>query len=281
MLDISRICIGHPHRRPDASGHIQHKSRGAQHIHSIEPLRCKPEGPRLAELSYFSNITGKPGFIDGIMHGILQLNPSGTWLQIGANTLDPDGASQKIFDPLLGMLPSFKGYRKVFVEPIPRLYEQLMRNVEKMGLQNTTCVNAAITANAGSEETIDIFCAPEDVFDGWRVGGCSLSADKIRKELNREPQRKQVPAMSVSGLFEKEKLKDVHVVLIDVEGFDDQVLFQLPLETTPAFRPSLIVFERKFLNEENRLEKAIEFLHSHCYMVVTDHENAFAVPYLS
>jgi len=50
-------------------------------------------------------------------------------------------------DPFRNKIENFDGYRKVFVEPIPPLFEQLKKNL--VHLPDTTFVNAAVVAETG------------------------------------------------------------------------------------------------------------------------------------
>lgn len=58
-------------------------------------------------------------------------------LQIGANTMDNPN------DPLAAHLDKYSAHRKVFVEPVPPLYNRLRKNL--VAMPNTTFINAAVS----------------------------------------------------------------------------------------------------------------------------------------
>ena len=73
----------------------------------------------------------------------------------------------------------------------------------------------------------------------------------------------------------------VHYVQIDVEGFDDQVLAQLPLSgpystSASAFRPKVIVFEYVLLGDA-RLAAAVRRLQSFGYSACKEEQNVLAL----
>jgi len=204
-----------------------------------------------------------------------EVYPTGTWLQIGANTLDPDGNKDEIFDPLQGFLPLFESYRKVFVEPVPSLFQKLEHNTR--GMPNVHLVNAAIVDTNSTTGTIDFFCPPADHFNKWLKGICSLDERVVAKALppGVPADRLAVPANSVEQLFEENNIQDVRVVMIDTEGFDVKILKMLPFGR-PGFHPTLVVFEHTEVEDFERVE-AGRFLHDHCYIVTSDLENSYGL----
>ena len=59
--------------------------------------------------------------------------------QVGSNTMNNSN------DPLLSMLDRYEAFKKVFVEPVPPLFDQLQKNMAH--LSDTTFVNVAISTD--------------------------------------------------------------------------------------------------------------------------------------
>ncbi|CAL8471665.1 g11207 [Coccomyxa elongata] len=177
--------------------------------------------------------------------------PSGTYLQIGANTMDNPN------DPFLVHLGKYNHHRKVFMEPIPAYFQKLKQNLASM--PNTTFINAAISSTQGDQI-------------------CSFRREHITKLLpNAMVESVEVESLTVRQMLQQHDISDVLVVLIDTEGFDWQVVRQLPLHHA-SFRPVLIVFEHQHLSAGD-LAAAVDFLHGHGYAIVHDSKtlNTFAL----
>ena len=219
------------------------------------------------------------------MRSIAELYKQGVWLQIGSNTMDlnPTTNSPGAADPLAQHLVLFPEWDKIFVEPIPENFRQLVNNTRT--LPHSKPLQLAILGEPGVESNVTLYCFPEEQFFlEWRQGSCSLSKDKIEGEMGAElmakhaPQAFNVTAISVEALLERyvADLSRLQVVLIDVEGFDANVVRQLPFGT-PSFRPKLIVWENMWLSAEVS-ESLKTLLHEHCYMVIPEAENTYAIP---
>ncbi|EIE21830.1 hypothetical protein COCSUDRAFT_56281 [Coccomyxa subellipsoidea C-169] len=190
-------------------------------------------------------------------------------------------------DPFLVHLGKYERHRKIFVEPIPVLFHQLKQNLGNM--TNATFINAAISSMAegdpdesghDSKSTATMFCvqseqsAPTKPANGtqlpfWADQICSFSHDHITKLLpNAQVKSVEVQSLTVRQMLHQHDISDVLVVLIDTEGFDWQVLRQLPLHRA-SFRPVLIGFENQHLSKGD-LAATSDFLHGHGYAVTHD-----------
>lgn len=203
-----------------------------------------------------------------------QIIRTGTWLQIGANTLDPLGSTYQVEDPLLHYLPLYSAYRKVLVEPIPPLFEQLRENTRH--LPNTELVNAAIVPEHEVANTVTMYCPLEEEMVDWLVGICSLDEEIITSHTNSGRSRSfQVPALNVNGLLRTYNVQDVRVVMIDAAGFDVKILKMLPFHKVD-FQPEIVVFEHTEVSIDE-YEEAKEILRLHCYSLAYDRENTYAL----
>jgi len=216
---------------------------------------------------------------------------SGDIIIIGANEGDTDS------DPVFRHLRSkeFDSYRKIFVEPVPFLAARLQKNIESM--PNSKVVNAAIS----DAKNLTLHCydleklADVPKWKGnlrytpkWFLQICSESLDRLRHpyDVGADPKRLDaaksvkiksftVPALTVKELISRYELHSVRYVQIDVEGFDDKVLFMLPFGA-PEFQPTTIVFEHVLLPDD-RYAEALALLSTNSYATCKFGQNTFAI----
>mmetsp|Transcript_88576 Transcript_88576/g.275568 ORF Transcript_88576/g.275568 Transcript_88576/m.275568 type:complete len:289 (-) Transcript_88576:34-900(-) len=197
-------------------------------------------------------------------------------------------------DPVFDLLgkPAAAHVDKVFVEPMPSLFRELQRNIA--GMPRALAVQAAVAQEAGNTtlyclglenttENLTFMPAAQRITGTiWWSQICSLSRERLfhphdvgrrrySVDLRDMVTENVVPAITVEQLLRDHTTSPVRYVQIDVEGMDDVVVRQLPLEA-PGFRPALIVFEFMLLGEE-RLEAAVRHLQRHGYSVC--HEGMF------
>ena len=213
-------------------------------------------------------------FLQDFLITLPQVITTGTWLQIGTHTLDPQGSTYQVNDPLLHYLPLYSAYRKVLVEPIPLLFEQLMENAQH--LPNIELVNAAVVPDNSVGKTVSMYCPLEEEMVDWLVGICSLDEGFITSHTRSGKSRRfEVPALSVNGLLRTYHVENVRVIMIDAAGYDVKILNMLPFHKLD-FKPELIVFEHTEVSIDE-YEKAKDLLRSHCYSLAYDRENTYAL----
>jgi len=290
------------------------RKRLRQSIHSKKrSARQKRKGPDLLENTNSSRIPKvarnfKPDWFmkmqtappdcgtdfAGLMNAMVNFD-RGSVVIIGANV----GATR--LDPTWRGLasPENGALQKVFVEPIPWLFESLSANVHALGMQNAVLVNAAIT-NITSPFTM--YCLSQTAADrlpslsgkklrplpSFTSELCSLDRERffspygvLMKQFKREEIEARVVDVRVTGLTVRDLLskyhiaqRDVRSVQIDVEGFDDEVVFQLPF-ADDSFRPSSLAFEYVLLNV-TRLEAVLEYLRRYDYMSCAYLQNIYS-----
>ena len=202
----------------------------------------------------------------------LEQGRAGTALIIGAN------AGATATDPIFEHLKTskLKHIDKVFVEPIPALFQQLQNNIAAM--PRATAVQAAIAPSSLSRKTeLPMYCLidptsgqvgdvrtaglSEGSVKPWWAQVCSLDYNRLFAEYDMKRdlgtsvtqlaslvRNLTVPALSVSDLLRKHVQSPVRYVQIDVEGFDDHVVNQLPLGAR-TFKPGVITFEWVLLGQ--------------------------------
>lgn len=177
-------------------------------------------------------------------------------LQIGSN----DGMSD---DPIFSMLKQQDSWRALLVEPVPHLFERLKQNYA--GNNRLQFANVAVA----EKSTTSLFY----YLDGsvklsipdlpkWSDQLGSFEKNHITKHLGAvvAPFIKslEIPTVSLSTLLEQQGVSKIDVLHIDTEGYDWKILQQLNLK---RFRPKVILFEYKHLQEKEHLE-ALAFLRS-------------------
>jgi FkbM family methyltransferase len=225
---------------------------------------------------------------DEVLGAIAEI-PQGSWLQIGANTMGDQDAK----DPLKEWLDLLPGpWKKYFVEPIPSLFDKLQQTIEKW--PNSTAVNVAISPDgAQAESQAEMFCVREAMdfeeeeeeeerkaekevspnnnlpeLPYWANQVCSFDRSHVLRHFPKESGRTivtvPVTAWSLKEFLRRQQIGVVEVMVIDTEGFDYQVLKQIPFQH--GTRPRLIVYEHQHLSKEDQ-EAAKALLRSHCYTV--------------
>jgi FkbM family methyltransferase len=207
----------------------------------------------------------------------------GTWLQIGANTLDP---KQNYNDPLMKIIKDIPMWSKFFVEPIPVLYDQLKENIKIW--PNSTAINAAIGVNPDTShivEYLSMYCLKKAMKDKdfekkeniahWANQICSFSESHVKSHFpDDEAVAFNVTTMSPSLLMHTYNITSLDVLMIDTEGFDFKVLQNFPFA---QIRPSIVMYESFHLWRYNETEAAEKFMRSHCYALFKWGENMFGM----
>lgn len=240
---------------------------------------------------------------------------TGTALIIGANS------GFTATDPMYEHFRHRLGHvDKVFVEPVPALARALRQNISAM--PRAVAVEAAVSPSADEPSgALPMYCLvdPETGRPDlrgtklrterreWWTEICSLDRARLfaeydmhrdlgsrTKRLARAVRNLTVPALSVAELLRRHVRSPVRYVQVDVEGFDDRVVAQLPLQIPPAepaehdahggearkgardFRPAAITFEWVLLGEE-RFTAAVERLRAAGYDACHDGQNVAAV----
>jgi FkbM family methyltransferase len=179
-----------------------------------------------------------------------------TVVQIGSN----DG---KTDDPIHQLLSENATWNALLVEPIPFLFQRLMRNYA--GRENTQFANVAIGESEGEmtfyylEEALKIQM-PD--LPPWFDQLGSFDSEHIVKHLGEEirpfVKTLNIPATPLSQLLQKHSITQIDLLHIDTEGYDWSILKQLDLKT---YRPKVILFEYKHLSTSDRAA-AVESLES-------------------
>ncbi len=162
-----------------------------------------------------------------------------TFVQIGSC----DG---KANDPLHEVVRSGQ-WSGILVEPMPALFEQLVANYE--GVTGLRFFQVAIGGGEGTMTMYSVDPRPED--PDWVVQLTSFDRDVVMShsdELSQLDSRiftVEVESRTVASLIAEAGLTKVDLLHIDAEGFDDQIIRDLPL--TARWAPQFLIFEKKHL----------------------------------
>ena len=167
-----------------------------------------------------------------------------------------------MFDELVGYSQTY-GFRGLYVEPIPYLFERLKINFSEEG---NLFENAAISTENG---VIKMMTIEQSAIDNGFVHSCfyGMSAvyppkNGLGSEGDREIVEKwgkiiEVPCITLETLLSKHNISSFDVVKIDAEGHDWEIFNQIDIE---KYRPKLIRIEWINLddNQKNSVIKKFE-----------------------
>ena len=150
-----------------------------------------------------------------------------------------------MFDELVGYSKTY-GFRGLYVEPIPYLFERLKTNFDEEG---NLFENAAISTENG---TIKMMIIEQSAIDNGLVHPCfygmsavyppknGLGSEGDRETVEKWGRMIEVPCITFETLLYKHNVSRFDVVKIDAEGHDWEIFDQIDIE---KFRPKLIRLE--------------------------------------
>ncbi len=175
-------------------------------------------------------------------------------LQIGSN----DGMNG---DPIFAALKLQNSWEALLVEPVPYLFERLKQNYagnNRVQFANVAIAEAATNCTFYYLDSSVKSHVPD--LPTWFDQLGSFDRNHITRHLGAvvEPfiGSLTIPTISLPSLLEHHKVSRIDVLHLDTEGYDWKILRQLDLKT---FRPKVILFEYKHLQEAERLA-ALAFL---------------------
>jgi FkbM family methyltransferase len=133
-------------------------------------------------------------------------------------------------DPVTDCIKRY-GWSGVLVEPVPYLFEELVRNYR--GFDGLRFERVAIAEEAATKA---FFFLNEhaDGLPNWLRGVGSFNSESLLgwknsyPELERLLETVQVNCLPLRALVERHALHDCHVLVTDTEGFDYMILKQIP-----------------------------------------------------
>lgn len=178
-------------------------------------------------------------------------------LQIGAH----NGSDNNVVS--VRALASLSNSKIVLVEPNPIVFQELAANYDTYS--NVACLNIAIALQSGKQ---DFYTVTSDLsLPPWANQLSSFDKDQILKSSVEIPNihdyivKTQVVCETFNNVVDFHLDGHAHIVLIDVEGFDAEVVCSINLGYV---RPEIIYFEHKHLSSQ-KIREVITFLSKHDY----------------
>jgi len=163
------------------------------------------------------------------------------FIQIGAN----DGISQ---DPIYKYSQNWDG---ILIEPIPEIFENLKRNYSR-SKRNLIFENIAISDYNGE---INLYLPKTIDPDNWQTK--LASTNKEAGMLNNfELQEIKVPCLSLDSLIKKYNIKEIDLLVIDIEG-QEKLLFD---NYSFLIKPKAIFFEIRFYSYDVLVKMYAKFI---------------------
>ena len=208
-----------------------------------------------------------------------KINKDIFFVQIGSN----DGLEH---DPIMKFIIKYD-WKGILVEPQYWVFEKLKR-LHQLRF-NLVFENAAICKEDGKAKFYKIGFSESR----WATGLSSFVKETIEKKIDsgyvdacakREganiPAKKedyiketQVKCVSLNILIAKHEVKNVHILQIDTEGYDFEIIKMID---TKILHPDIISFEIDHLNEQDK-ENCVSFLKNMQYQVVICGRDAIAL----
>lgn len=216
--------------------------RGVRRAPSSAPLVYWWLRSRVAELLCFFHARGIERRVARALRHVEQV----TFAQVGSN----DGVRG---DPLRRLVLRHPDWTGVFAEPIPALYEQLVRSYPSgPGLHFEP---VAVARESGRRRMFALSSDAADALGGrlpsWHDQIASLDAEHLITHLGERVRpylvAHEVECVQLAELLARAGLSRIDLLHLDAEGADGEILAGLDLEDAA---PSVIVFEHAHLPTE-------------------------------
>jgi FkbM family methyltransferase len=131
---------------------------------------------------------------------------------------------------------------------MPGLFEQLVANYE--GAPGLSFFQVAIGGSEGTMTMYSVDPRPDD--PDWVMQLASFDRDVVMSHSYALPELAsrvftvEVESRTVASLIAETGLTKVDLLHIDAEGFDDQIIRDLPL--TASWAPQFLIYEKKHLS---------------------------------
>ena len=169
------------------------------------------------------------------------------FVQIGSN----DGVRS---DPLYKFICKYN-WSGILVEPVPYLYERLIKNHESR--DNLIFKNVAISKDGGSMKFYYIKENQNDQSD-WKCGNGlgSFLKDVVTFHRNKifdfDKNFSEMDIQTITFDSLVEGVNNIDLLAIDAEGYDYEIIKSIDFD---KHQPSLILFEHKHLYQESRFKR--------------------------
>jgi FkbM family methyltransferase len=228
-------------------------------------LERHPRAYRLARRTYSKLVATEYGYLSSFARAERDV----FFLQIGAH----DG---KTNDKLHDFVRKYR-WKGVLVEPVPYLFERLVRNYN--GLPGLVFENKAL-ADSDGPRTFYWLRQTVDALPNWYDQLGSFDQQIILGHKDRIPNIEDyivsaaVDCMSFDTLIVAHKISHIDLILIDAEGYDFQILQQIDFS---RFAPELVIYEHIHLSDDDK-QRARALLTERGYVIFNGDMNDVATP---
>jgi len=179
-----------------------------------------------------------------VLYGLIK--NSTTIIDVGTN----------IGETLMNFAKMNRDGRNIGFEPVPYLYEKAQTNIALNKFENIELVNMALSSKA---ETLSFNETNEN-----NSGGTFLTRD------DNSDYVRAVQAVRLDDFAEQNRLDNISLIKIDVEGFEMEVL-RGAVEVLRKFKPILFVEvdDAFLLRQQSSVEAIFDLLTSHGYKIKT------------
>jgi FkbM family methyltransferase len=200
-----------------------------------------------------------------------EIVPQPMFVKVGAN----DGISD---DPVSDVLLACRAWKGLLIEPVPYIFERLRKNFGDK--ERFILDQVAIGADTGKAAFYHIDAKAVDSIPGlpsWSNGLGSFDRNHIAKHLDGALTpfivESTVEVRLLSDVLATHGIRDVHLLHIDAEGYDFEVLNTIDLA---GQAPAAILIEHKHLSNAHRTE-LLSHLRKHGYRVDDNGGDFFAI----
>ncbi len=180
-------------------------------------------------------------------------------LQVGAN----DGMK---FDPAYLYVKKYK-WKGTLVEPVKHVFEKLKDNYR--GVKNLDFENVAIGEEDGYKDFYSLKKTNENL-PFWYDEIGSFDKNHLLKHKNRinDIEKRivldKIKVMTLKSLINKNKISKIDLLQIDAEGYDYQIIKNIPFE---IIKPAMIIYEERHLSNLEK-ESSKNLLKKQGYSIV-------------
>ena len=188
--------------------------------------------------------------------------PDVAFIQIGSN----DGIS---VDPLREFIVSNHKWHGAFVEPVPQIFTQLCKNYSYLRGRDLNFFNVAVAEQPGTKSfwKIKDACLKEFPLFAYQIG--SFDRDHITKhfpdisDMDSKIEEINVPCRTYEEIRREAGLSDVHVLHMDVEGYECHILRSIDFDSS---KPRIILFEVSHMSNSTK-HGVFTMLRDHGYVI--------------
>jgi FkbM family methyltransferase len=197
--------------------------------------------------------------------------PDVAFIQIGSN----DGIS---VDPIREFVVASDKWHGALVEPVPQIFALLRQNYSYLRGRKLTFFNAAVSSEEGTRQFWKIKDADLHEFPPFAYQVGSFDREHVLKHfrghtnLETKLEAIDVPCLSYEHVRREAGLSDVHVLHLDVEGHEDQILNAIDFSLS---KPLVILFEISHMPESVK-RQVYDMLRGHSYSLTEDGQDCIA-----